>query len=74
MEVLRCMRDRDEREICVVLCSDGMLGISCDGVLLPSLEWPQKHMDDCIAFATRFAQTSPPRNDPDGDATHSLGS
>jgi hypothetical protein len=42
-----------------------MLGITWDGKLVPSLEWSPKQMDECVAFAERFAQTRP--SPPDSD-------
>ena len=71
-EVVQTVRDPDGRDVCVVLCSDGMLGIAWDGKLMPSLEWSEKQMDECVAFAERFAQTRPSRPDPDNASGHSI--
>jgi hypothetical protein len=71
-EVVKSLRDPDGREISVVVCTDGMLGIAWDGKLVPSLEWSQMQMDQCVAFAERFAQTRPSHPDSDDTSGHSL--
>ena len=70
-EVVKTLRDPDGREVTVVVCTDDMLGIAWDGKLVPSLEWSQMQMDECVAFAERFAQTRPSR-DSDNASGHSL--
>ena len=71
-EVVKTLRDPDGREVSVAVCSDGMLGIAWDGKLVPSLEWPQMQLDECVAFAERFAQTRPSQPDSDNASGHSL--
>lgn len=57
-QVLQVVRQGDGEQIHVVLCSDGKLGISRDGRLMDMLQWPREQLEECIAFAERFAQTT----------------
>lgn len=58
VEVIQVVRQGGNEEILVVLCSDGTYGITRNGSLIPSLDWPLHEKADCIAFAERFSQTN----------------
>ena len=68
-DVVRTVRDVPGDDVLVVRCSNGKLGVVHNGSLMPSLEWPVEQLDQCVAFAERFAQTKLHRPDDDGAAT-----
>ena len=62
-DVVRTVRDDPGDEVLVVRCSNGKLGVVHNGSLMPSLEWSPEQMDECVAFAERFARTTLHRPD-----------
>ena len=48
----------DGEDVSVVRCSDGTCGIAQNGELIQTLGWGTNQIDQCIAFAERFAHTT----------------
>ena len=57
-EIVKKVRESEGGRILAVICTDGKYGISRNGKLLTSLEWPADQHAECIAFAERFSQTN----------------
>jgi hypothetical protein len=57
-DVVRSVRDDPNEQVLVVRCSNGKLGVVHNGTLMQSLEWPAEQLDECVAFAERFARTA----------------
>jgi len=57
-EVIRALQTPSGEELAAVSFSDGMCGITRDGLILDSVVWPSSELEHCLAFLERFARTS----------------
>src|SRR4051794_24965051 len=56
-DVVTVVLQGDGEEIAVVLCDDEKYGLAQNGRVIESLAWPLDQLEECVAFAERFAQT-----------------